>query len=84
VIPLDRIEAAEKAATRDPWVCTEFHTVRDLDGQLIGWPDSEFIALIRNYAADLIAVARAAQENARQNSITHELHRALAPLLSES
>jgi hypothetical protein len=47
--PLDALKAAEKAATKkELWKFRED-------------PDAALIALLRNHAADLIAVARAAQ-----------------------
>lgn len=97
---LDALEAAEKAATPGGKFDVDWNaptTVLNSDGSgkhiasFSSPRDAALFALLRNHAADLIAVARAA-EHARlvENYVLSEyrpegtdLERALAPLLTE-
>lgn len=99
--PLERIEAAEKAATPGPWLvapdASGLPTVFDC---AYSDTDCELLALLRNHAADLIAVARAAQKlvagrayvvhtgqlgnAADENAKGMAIVVALAPLLTET
>ena len=91
---LDRIEAAENAATKGPWfdmlglsqlaVSTTGAYVKHLPSTP---EDVRFCALLRNHAADLIAVAKSYQRagivGCAGLACSCERCRVLAPLLRE-